>query len=506
MSPVLPLLLVGILFCSSLVTMALSRSRPADAVLVARSTVFAALAASIGMALGSTNSDATSLVVGDRLGTTVAVFVSAMAAVIGSFASRSLAADPRAPRFFAATNALVGSTIALALANRPWLMAASWVAVSASTVLLIGSDGRAGSRAASLRAARAFMIGDIAVIVACGAATISTAGAADSLRSVAVSVGADRPVVVATVGLALLVGAFARSAQVPLHGWLPASVAAPTPVSAMLHAGVVNGSAILLIRWHPLLSASAVATLLAAGVGLASVLVGMAVARTRPDVKSGLAWTTVAQMGFMTLQCSLGLVGPAVVHLMAHGMFKSSLFLGAGSGLDRGGSHHHPRRIRPGAADVALAGIAGAGIVGVGLLIVRPHFLDHPAAILPVGFAWATVAYALAQWWARMPHRTVSSIATPILVLSAAFTATTAISAVVDRWLGSTDSNAAPPAAGLLAVLAVATVAVFWCVGAIAPRTRPALAASTWMRVASWATPQAGSIRFALDHRTEDLP
>ncbi len=505
MNTILPLLVIGSLLASSGAALVLGRPRPHLAVRIARGTVLAALAASIGLAIGSTESGGTSLFTGDRLGTTLAVFVAAMGAVVGSFADRSLAADPRAPRFFAAGNALLASTIALALANRPWLMAVAWVAVSVSTVALIGFDGRTGSRAAARRAAMTFVVGDVAVIAAMVAATASAGGAAPAVRDVAMAVGDGSTALILAIGAALLVGAFVRSAQLPFQGWLPASVEAPTPVSAMLHAGVVNGSAILLLRWHPVLSATFVLAAIAVGVGVAGVIVGMAVARTRPDVKGGLAWTTIAQMGFMTVQCSLGLAGPALVHLMAHGMFKSSLFLGAGSGLDRRGSHHHPRHLQPGASDLALAAVVGAGVVAVGLAIVRPHVLTHPAVILPVGFAWATVSYALGQWWARIPARTVFSVAAPAIALSAAFTAAAALASVLDDWTVGLGADQAPPAAGFLAGLALAGVAGVWLAGVVVPLLRPGLASATWMRVSAWATPTPRSIRFALDHPTEDL-
>ena len=108
-------------------------------------------------------------------------------------------------------------------------------------------------------------------------ATASAGGAAPSVRGVAMAVGDGGTAVILAVGAALLIGAFVRSAQLPFQGWLPASVEAPTPVSAMLHAGVVNGSAILLLRWHPVLSATLVLAVVAVGVGVAGVIVGMAV-------------------------------------------------------------------------------------------------------------------------------------------------------------------------------------------------------------------------------------
>ncbi len=492
MDTFIALSIVIVLWTSALVGSAIGRRHRYRAVALQR------LGGGLGAAL-ATIAAATSDHVGDglldldRFGTGIAVFVTTMSVVVTTFAGRSLAADARADRFFVAANALTGSTVLLAFAGRPWLMAAAWLAVSASTVALIGFDGRPGARTAARRAARAFAVGDIGVVLACVVATLATANTATT-SSIASTVAALRtsgtwlPLV---VGAAILVAALARSAQLPFCGWLATSVEAPTPVSAMLHAGVVNGSAILLIRWHPLLATSTAITIAAVLAAVAGIVLGMAVGRTRPDVKSGLAWTTVAQMGFMVLQCSLGLVGPAVVHLMAHGAFKSSLFLGAGSGLDDGGRHRHPRSARPTAAVLACAGATASGIVALGLALVRPHFLDHPAAVLPVAFAGVTVAYGFAQWWARTPQMSWQGRLLPIPAVAVGFTALTGLSSAVDGWVAPTAGADAPRGAVWLAVGAIMVVAGITTASGPIARRHGGFARQVWMLVAAASVPTA---------------
>ena len=257
----------------------------------------------------------------------------------------------------------------------------------------------------------------------------------------------------------------------------------------MLHAGVVNGSAILLLRWHPALAASAPITVAAVGVGLASVLAGMAVARTKPDVKGGLAWTTVAQMGFMTIQCSLGLVGPAVVHMLAHGMFKSWLFLGSGSGLEGHGSHAHPAPLRPTPIIAALAVVTGGGLVALSLAVVRPEFLDHPAAIVPVAAAWSTVSMVLAQWWGRSRGEDLWGRLAPVGAIAVGLGASTAIAASLGTWLDAGPTNPHPGLASALGVFVVAVIGGAWLAGAMADRLPARVTDAAWMRVAALATP-----------------
>jgi len=484
------------LWSSGLVVLLAGRRHGAVAVTIGRLTAVLASGAALGNAIAtSAGADSSGgWIMVDRLGAGVVVFVTVMAVIVGSFASRSLAADPRAHRFFAATNLLTGSTVLLAVAGRPWMMATGWIAVSLSTIVLIAYDGRPGARSAARRAAKVFVVGDLGIIA--GTALATVASDAGTLSATASDLASSGGWVALTVGALLTTAALARSAQLPFSGWLAASVEAPTPVSAMLHAGVVNGSAILLIRWHPLMAGSTVITVTTVLIAVAGILIGMAIGRTRPDVKSGLAWTTVAQMAFMTLQCALGLVGPAVVHLMAHGLFKSSLFLGAGSGLDGPGLHQHPSRSRPRATLIVAAATTAAATVGLGLAAVRPEFLQHPAGLLPAAFATMTIAYGLLQWWTRSPAAGSWTLRlAPVPVVLVAFTALTALSSTVDHWIAAAAGTAAPSGAAWLAGAAVVMVGVVATGAGAIDRRLPGLAGRTWILLAAASAPTRTALR-----------
>ena len=143
----------------------------------------------------------------------------------------------------------------------------------------------------------------------------------------------DGPLV-PVLGVLVVLAALSRSAQVPFHRWLPATLAAPTPVSALLHAGVVNAGGILIIRMAPL-ATDDLARALTIVAGAATMAYGAAVMIVKPDVKGALAHSTTAQMGFMILTCGLGLWAAAVIHLVAHGFYKATLFLSSGSAVAR---------------------------------------------------------------------------------------------------------------------------------------------------------------------------
>jgi NAD(P)H-quinone oxidoreductase subunit 5 len=125
-----------------------------------------------------------------------------------------------------------------------------------------------------------------------------------------------------------------KTAQVPLHGWLMQVMEAPTPVSALLHAGVVNLGGFVLLRLHPLLDRSLLAQILLTAAGSVTVLVASISSMTRVSIKVRLAWSTCAQMGFLLVECGLGLYPLALLHLVGHSLYKAYAFLQSGSTVE----------------------------------------------------------------------------------------------------------------------------------------------------------------------------
>lgn len=140
------------------------------------------------------------------------------------------------------------------------------------------------------------------------------------------------------VVLLIFVAVMTKSAQFPFHIWLPDTMQAPTPVSAMMHAGVINSGGFLLARIAQITATSYISENIIFTVGLITVIMASFFMLTQSDVKKQLAYSTMGQMGFMIMQCGIGLYTAAVFHLVTHGFFKASLFLGAGNNV---GVHKH---------------------------------------------------------------------------------------------------------------------------------------------------------------------
>ena len=135
---------------------------------------------------------------------------------------------------------------------------------------------------------------------------------------------------ITAVTLLIFIGAMSKSAQFPLHMWLPDSLYAPTPVHALLHAGIINAGGFLLCRLAPLYALSPATLHMVFAVGMLTALLGSSMMLVQNDIKKTLGYSTIGQMGFMIMECGLGAYGLAIFHLIAHGLFKGTIFLNCG--------------------------------------------------------------------------------------------------------------------------------------------------------------------------------
>ena len=191
----------------------------------------------------------------------------------------------------------------------------------------------------------------------------------------------------------LVFAALFKAASLPFHGWLLGSLEAPTPVSALLHAGIINAGGFLLIRFQHLFEGHPHALVLLAILALPSVVLGPLAMWSQTDYKRGLAWSTIGQMGFMLLQCALGAFGPALLHLFGHGLYKANAFLRSGelAGMTEPGARS--ARTLPGPAGMVLALLASAA----GLGAVYTLLLGNPGAV-PGGWVLFSIqSLAVAQ-------------------------------------------------------------------------------------------------------------
>ncbi len=346
-------------------------------------------AAAVGAALLAAGALAASLVIGpsralwlrlDAAGALVALLVSFVGWVIVRYSQRYLSGE-RDERRYLRLLALTLAAVSLVLAaDHLLLLASAWIGTSLTLHRLLrfyverpAARMAAHKKFLAARAADAALLGSVALL----GTAYGTLSLGEMLARSA-SLGVPP---LAHAGLVLLViTALLKCAQLPLHGWLIQVMEAPTPVSALLHAGVVNLGGFVLIRFAPLLAQSPTALVLLAAVATLTVLLATIVMGTRISVKVALAWSTVAQMGFMLLQVALGLPAMALVHLVAHSLYKAHAFLAAGGVVQR----QQALRLAPqpearGARWVLAAVLAPASIVGIGVALGAS---TTPAAVL----------------------------------------------------------------------------------------------------------------------------
>ena len=267
----------------------------------------------------------------DAVGASVTLLVAFIGWIVMRYARTYLDGEAREGRFHGLMLAALAAVLILAQAGSLWLMLAALVAVGLCLrrLLLFYAERPQAQRAAT-KFALVWHAGDAALAAAALLLWLSL-GSAD-LAALAGIASADAGLPAAAhVAVALIVLAAAlKTAAFPLHGWLTEVMEAPTPVSALLHAGIINAGGLLLIRSAELVQASPGAMGALVILGGLTALFGSLVMLTQSAVKTALAWSTVAQMGFMLLQCGLGLWALALLHLVAHSLYKAHAFLGSG--------------------------------------------------------------------------------------------------------------------------------------------------------------------------------
>jgi NADH-quinone oxidoreductase subunit L len=307
--------------------------------------------------------------------------VTGVSSLVHVFSSRYMQADPRYARFFALIALFTSAMVMLVMGANLFMLFMFWEIMGLCSYLLISHWSRRPS--ACDAATKAFLVNGVADIgLAFGIyLTWATFGTLDiqAILSAAPNY-ADQTVnllgwlgldwqlpILSVIALLLFMGPIGKSAQMPLHVWLPFAMEAPTPVSALIHAAtMVNAGVYLLIRMGPLYVLAPTIMTVVAIIGGVTALFAAAVALTAFDIKRILAYSTISQLGFMVLACGVGAYGAAIFHLLTHGAMKSFLFLSAGSALHNlGGTHHgehdgdhaehgHPSRTRVSRQQVPL--------------------------------------------------------------------------------------------------------------------------------------------------------
>lgn len=381
----------------------------------------------------------------DRVTALIALTTCAIGSTALAFSARSMRTEPHRDRFLAGSSLLVAATTVVTLASSLALLTVGWVSVSVILTFLVGTAGRSASTTAGIRRIRRPMvIGDLALVAALAIA--ASAGTTTDLDALGVPgatwrIGPLDAPAADLVAVLLVIAGIARSALVPFHGWLGASLAGPTPLSALLHAGVVNGVGVLAIRTAPTLGASDAAVWILFASGTATAVVATAMMLVRIDVKGALAWSTAGQMGFMAVQVAVGALAAALFHIIGHAWFKAAAFLGAAGSVDRGlaASHLAPGTpLRP-SIRIPLAAIVPAAAIAATFALTQPHGTRAGLVVLAT-FGWFT-AFRLADGWLRAAggHRSglVVGVSGALLLPAAYVTTITVFERFVDPTLAS---------------------------------------------------------------------
>ncbi len=338
----------------------------------------------------------------DALSAMMLALVSFVGAVVIQFSRNYMAGDPRHGAFMGGLALVLGAVMLLVLSGNILQLLLAWTATSlALHRMLLFYRERPAARLAARKKFLVARVGDVALISA--AILIYAAFGTGEIAAITAAASAGSiPAGAAWAAGLIALAALLKSAVFPTHGWLTEVMETPTPVSALLHAGVINAGGFLVIRFADLMLASAGALHLLAIAGGLTAAIASLVMITQTSVKVSLAWSTVAQMGFMLLQCGFGAFTAAALHIVAHALYKAHAFLNAGAAVDKSRAGLKLPAAAPGLAKATLALTAAAGIavtagMAFGVTLETKPALVVLGAILVMGLTHLLLRLETAQ-------------------------------------------------------------------------------------------------------------
>jgi NADH-quinone oxidoreductase subunit L len=267
----------------------------------------------------------------DQLSAVMLLVVTGVGFLIHVYSIGYMHADPDYPRFFTYLNLFVFSMVMLVLAGNFLLLYVFWEAVGLCSYLLIGfwytreSAADAGKKAFIVNRVGDFGFGLGVMLIWTTLGTLEYTEV--FARAPILTVGTAT-----AISLLLFLGACGKSAQLPLHTWLPDAMEGPTPVSALIHAAtMVTAGVYMVVRAHALFERSGVALDVVAWIGVVTAVFAATIGLVQTDIKRVLAYSTVSQLGYMFVGVGVGAYAAGIYHLVTHAFFKALLFLGAGS-------------------------------------------------------------------------------------------------------------------------------------------------------------------------------
>ena len=408
----------------------------------------------------------------DPLSAVVLVLVSFLLVVVLQFSRRYMAGDGRQTEFVRWLCLTGGSVLMIVVSGNLLQFALAWSSTSwCLHQLLVFYPDRPGAILAARKKFIVSRLGDVCLLTV----LVLTLGEFHSwnfseiFRQSAQYYGTNGslvPISISLTCLLLVTGAMLKSAQFPFHSWLPDTLEVPTPVSALMHAGIINAGGFLVLRLIPLISLSPLALSTLALFGAFTALFASMVMLTHASVKRALAFSTVAQMGFMMLECGIGAYPLALLHLVAHSLYKAHAFLSSGTA------------VRAVHADLPLAhspvswGLRlGAVAIAVGLTWVGTSLFDVSLHTPGLALLGAIFAFSQTLWLWNIGSRLSDfrRFGWGLAVACATTTTYFALHASATRMLPTLNVDASPSVARVESGLAILLLPLFLVVTLLQP-------------------------------------
>ena len=372
----------------------------------------------------------------DPLSAVMALVVSGISLIVHLYSRRYMAEEAGYERFFVLLDLMTAALLVMVAAGDLITLLIAWHLIGVLLYLLLGQDTRSrGAYRYAFWTLFTYRIGDLPLVLA--AALLYSAYGTWSLPEIFAAIQANPgvetllniPLPQVVAGL-VAISAFARSAQFLMHTWLPYTMSGPTPVSALMHAGIVNAGGFLINRFAPVFIHSGDVLHGVFIVGLVTAIIGSVLMLTQHDVKKALGYSTMGQMGFMIMECGVGAFSLAVYHLIAHGLFKGTLFLSAGGVISEARKddgvpkedlytfvveRKPARQRRPWLLMAAITLAVPGVILFLAHYLVEQEFFEKQGAVVLLFFGWITGAQLIFATY-RMRTENLARLFTLILV------------------------------------------------------------------------------------------
>lgn len=388
----------------------------------------------------------------DQLAAFATVLIFIISVIVAMYSKRYFRGDAKRQRFFWMIGGITLSLMTTFSADHIVLFGAAWTVSNMMLVLMmIHKQSWKQAVASGTMALKNFAIGSTSLAIALAILHFET-GSYSIKEILSYETISQKAIITASV--LIFITALTQSALYPFHRWLTSSLNSPTPVSAIMHAGLVNGGGIILARFAPLFVQMPNMMTVIFVIGMVSAIVGSVFKLVQSNVKSMLACSTMSQMGFMVAQCGMGLFPAAIAHLFWHGMFKSYLFLSSpGSWQEKRVDLHYPPKLSSFVVSL-ICGVLGAFIFAQINGMVFAQWNTMWILVVVAFIAASQVALTIID---RFPVKNI----VPALVISSVLSAIYGCSVMLIECMMSTDIFH-PQDINMYHILATVALFIFW--------------------------------------------